>query len=415
MAPINKVQFSKESGFDLRRAMELANLIEVAYDEYAVWDYRQTKLSTQPKKLPPTSFICSTEFVELAQTPVNPLEAMDSRDMQVIKPKESYGELDQFWQERTVKQYKRVENFWATEWWFLTLLDVPFLAKSFQQNLKESFQEIRNADSLTDLLQLAGQLPRNLLDNTANLVRDDQLFGFVAKSQTNPDEIFVVLRGTREQAEWFNNFRPRPKKFLEEQKEKFDDLGEVRNGFNRIYSEKREGSKNPTIEQTIIKLFENQQDFLKDGSKIFIAGHSLGSGLATLAALHISKIAQLKGVKTSINLYTFASPRVGDEIFAKNINTLEALDCYHIINSEDLIQSVPLPTTQVVDESILNSMNAVRKARTLWLRGFLETITNGQAGKHYQHIGIPIGFTTQTGTIAGNHNLTKTYREALRE
>jgi len=232
MDPINKVQFSKESGFDLKRAMELANLLEVAYDEYAVWDYRQTKRLSQ--ELPPTSFICSTEFVELAQTPVNPLEAMDSRDMQVIKPKEFYGDLDQLWQEKTGKQYNRVENFWATEWWFLNLLDVPFLAKSFQQNLKESFQEIRNADSLTDLLQLAGQLPRSFLDNTANLVRDDQLFGFVARSQTNPDEIFVVLRGTREQAEWFNNFRPRPKKILEEQKKKFGDLGEVRNGFNRI-------------------------------------------------------------------------------------------------------------------------------------------------------------------------------------
>jgi len=97
---------------------------------------------------------------------------------------------------------------------------------------------------------------------------------------------------------------------------------------------------------------------LKDGSKIFIVGHSLGSGLATLAALHITKITQLKAIKTSINLYTFARPRLGEEIFAKNINTLKALDCYHIINNEDLIQSVPLSTTQVVDESILNSMNA---------------------------------------------------------
>jgi hypothetical protein len=233
----------------------------------------------------------------------------------------------------------------------------------------------------------------------------------VAKSQTNPDEIFVVLRGTRESAEWFNNFRPVPKEFLEEQKDKFGDSGEVRNGFNRIYSEKNGGRK-PTIKETITKLFEERQDLLSHNSKVFITGHSLGAGLATLAALHISKIAEKQDIKASINLYTFASPRVGDETFANQFNTFPG---YRIINSEDLIQSVPLPTTQVVDDETFNSMSPTRKARTLWVRGILETITNGQSAKHYQHVGIPVTFTKQTGTIAGNHNLSKTYREALEE
>jgi hypothetical protein len=242
-------------------------------------------------------------------------------------------------------------------------------------------------------------------------VKDDQLFGFVARSQTNPNEIFVVLRGTREFAEWFNNFRPIPKRFLEEDQGKFGNLGEVRNGFNRMYSEKNGGRKS-TIKDTIAMFFEQRQDLLTDNSKIFITGHSLGAGLATLSALHISKIAKIKGVQTSINLYTFASPRVGDKTFAENLDTL---NCYRIINSEDLIQSVPLPTTRVVDEPTFASMSPARQARTLWVRGMLETITNGQAAKCYQHIGIPITFTKQTGSIAGNHNLAETYREALRD
>jgi predicted lipase len=286
------------------------------------------------------------------------------------------------------------------------------------KDLKELFQAVHEVDNLSDLLNLAKQFPKTLLDNTARLVRDDQLFGFIAKSKSNANEIFVVLRGTREQAEWFNNFRPVPKIFLEEQKNKFGDLGEVRNGFNRIYSEKREGSKKPTIKETITKLFENQQDLLTDGCKVFVSGHSLGAGLATLAALHIGKIADIKGVKTSINLYTFASPRVGDETFAKKFDELStsklnALQCYRIINSEDLIQAVPFPTTQVVDDAIFDGMNPAKKARTLWARGLLETITNGQSTKHYQHVGIPVTFTKQKGTISGNHNLTNTYRKAL--
>jgi len=60
-------------------------------------------------------------------------------------------------------------------------------------------------------------------------------------------------------------------------------------------------------------------------------------------------------------------------------------------------------------------MQPTQKARLIWFRGFLETITDAQSTKQYQHVGIPITFTNQMGTIAGNHNLTKTYREALRE
>lgn len=404
---IDKIQIPQNSGFEPNRAMELANLLEVAYDEYEVWDYRQAM--HLPEKLPPNEFICSTEFVDLSETTVALCERIDPKEIPGIEPKESYGELDEVWQTKTVKRYERIAHLWATEWWWLNLLDFPFLSNSFTHDLGQLFQSVKEVDGLKGLIQFARQLPKNLLDNVSNWVRDDQLFGFVAKSQTNPDETFVVLRGTRESAEWFNNFRPVPKKFLEEQKDKFGDSGEVRNGFDRIYSENNKG-KNLTIKETITKFFGEQQDLLKPNSKVFVTGHSLGAGLATLAALHISKIAESKGIKASIILYSFASPRVGDETFAQKFN---AVSGYRIINSEDLVQSVPLPTTQVVDDATFNTMSSTRKARTLWVRGVLETITNGQSAKHYQHVGVPITFTKQTGTVAGNHNLSKTYREAL--
>ncbi|MBD0346278.1 MAG: hypothetical protein ICV63_15940, partial [Coleofasciculus sp. Co-bin14] len=57
MTPIDKVQIPQDSGFDPNRAMELANLLEVAYDEYEVWDYRQTNLANEPIKLPPQELI----------------------------------------------------------------------------------------------------------------------------------------------------------------------------------------------------------------------------------------------------------------------------------------------------------------------------------------------------------------------
>jgi hypothetical protein len=54
----------------------------------------------------------------------------------------------------------------------------------------------------------------------------------------------------------------------------------------------KNGGKNLTIKETITKLFEERQDLLNHNYKVFITGHSLGAGLATLAALHISKIAE---------------------------------------------------------------------------------------------------------------------------
>ena len=80
-----------------------------------------------------------------------------------------------------------------------------------------------------------------------------------------------------------------------------------------------------------------------------------------------------------------------------------------------MIQTVPLPTTQIVDKETLKGMSDKKQARFLSFRSFLQKITIGQSQKAYQHIGIPVTFTKQTDSIAGNHNLTNTYREALRK
>ncbi len=412
MTPIDKVQIPQNSGFDPNRAMELANLLEVAYDEYEVWDYRQTNLANELIELPPKELVGSSDFVDLSKTTVAlPAEPTDMKQ-EIVK--NSYGSLNSRW--HNPKQYERVDNFWFSEWWWLSLLDGDFLLKFFTQ-----------------------QVGRELLTTLAERVVDEQLFGFVSRSTIDSDEIFVVFRGTREQTEWINNLRAVPQQFLKN--EGFDDLGEVRNGFNRIYSERndvhsqgseffkklnkfnflgifnrRSGNQNRrklTPQETITQLFYERNDLLTANSKIFITGHSLGAGLATLAALHISEIAKNKGIDTSINLYTFASPRVGDETFATCFDAIPS--CYRVINSEDLIQAVPLPTTQVIDPPTFNSMKPAKQKHVLFVRDILNKISGGQAEKHYQHVGIPITFTKQTGTVAGNHNLTVIYREALKD
>lgn len=369
MYPINKVQIPKYSSFDAEIAMELANLITVAYDEYEVWDgqgKRSDKLPLHPIK-------SSKNFVSL---PVDQLEG--------IKVDGLYGRLDQFWhQTDQTTTYERLNNFWFPQWWWGEVLNPQNVWQLLQSNVQDIFKNLKE------------------------LVSEDQIFGFIARSASESNKFVVVFRGTREAAEWFNNFRPIPKPFLS--KDRFGNLGEVRNGFNLIYSSK-EGRKSEhlSIQKTIENFFDEQD--IKNDSQIFVTGHSLGAGLATLAALHLQKLAEKKGIQPFIQLYSFASPRVGDKTFAEHFDGIKS---FRIINSEDLIQSVPLPTTKIVDQKTFSSMSPAKKARFISFRQFLKGITGGQSEKCYQHVGLPITFTQQTGTIAGNHNLTKTYREAI--
>lgn len=397
----NQIHFSESSGFDRKRAIELANLIEVAYSEFETWHSDQTYLPSQ-------DILGCEEFVDLE------MKVEPSTD----KFKASNNRLDQFWRTKTAKEYDRLENFWATEWW-LNLASMTLLSQELQSELKKYFETCDQREESNVLIKFLvenfGEGLLHTFTDLKNLVIDAPLFGFMARAKQNPSDIFIVFRGTREEAEWINNFKPMPKFFLQKAGEQ--ELGEVRNGFNNIYAEKNLGDK-PTIKETIGSCLSSP-NFWQNTNRIFITGHSLGAALATLASVHIQQLAKevvkKGGNCPSIYLYTFASPRVGGSKFAENFDDSEAIkiDSYRIFNTEDIVPSLPFPTTQIVDEAILKGMQPDQIARLLFFRGFLEKITGGQSIKKYQHVGLPVPFTNETGTIAGNHNLTKTYREAL--
>ncbi|MBJ7899744.1 MAG: hypothetical protein GC158_07465 [Cyanobacteria bacterium RI_101] len=396
--------------------MELANLISVAYNEYEVWDSNEDL--QDPQKLP-TVITGSSDFADL-QT--NTLECQKEAGKNT-----NFTKLDKLW--KTSKKYDRLESFFFPQWWWFELLEPDHRQELLRTDIREFWEEIKD------------------------IVTTDQVFGFIARSQDNPRQLFVVFRGTREGAEWFNNFRPKPQPFLPELSQELGvDLGEVRNGFNLIYTAARTQNilekfldrlnffsiplldsfanqlqkkvtqffadqdtipSQTVIEQFFTDYFQNNPEAAE--TEIYITGHSLGAGLASLAALHIQKLAEKHQVSPAIKLYTFASPRVGNETFASHFDPPHSLKSYRIINSEDLIQSVPLPTTELIDDETRKGMSAGGLERLARFKEFLERLTKGQSQKHYQHIGVPVTFTQQTGTIAGNHNLTNTYRRALVE
>jgi len=70
---------------------------------------------------------------------------------------------------------------------------------------------------------------------------------------------------------------------------------------------------------------------------VYVTGYSLGAALATLAAFHIQK----KFPSTHVTMYNFASPFIGDRMFAKAYNATVP-DSHRIVHDGDLVPRLRL-------------------------------------------------------------------------
>ena len=279
-------------------------------------------------------------------------------------------------------------------------------------------------------------------------VPDVDRFGFIAErvNQDNEKLIFVVFRGTREPEEWFVNFQFKQLSFLKRHLEDKSDL-EISLGFNKIYTDYRPGildgeklinkvlnkysrsidekarqrslKKYPDVHElhkkTILETVEEcfKSEFIEKDQKpnrIYVTGHSLGAALATISALHLAKLLNIdlstEKTKPRIFLYTFASPRVGNQKFVKECSN--RFRAYRIANSEDIVPGVPPGTFRILGEEMLPS-TALSK-----LNNALKFLTRGTTDDTYEHVGYPTSFTCQLGGISSNHNMNATYCSALR-
>ncbi len=143
-------------------------------------------------------------------------------------------------------------------------------------------------------------------------------------------------------------------------------LGKVHDGFVQTY-------------EIFRKAINDGLNRIGTRGRLFIAGHSLGGALATIAAPDISAHTPFR----LPSVYTFASPRVGDRIFAAEYNKEFKGKSFRIVNTCDVVPSMPLPVP------------------------FLKLI-----GGFFTHVETPIDFTTQEEDIEKNH-LIVTYLRAL--
>ncbi|WP_024750326.1 lipase family protein [Crocosphaera subtropica] len=150
--------------------------------------------------------------------------------------------------------------------------------------------------------------------------------GFVL---TSPDNNIIVFRGTQTRVEWLNNFTALQKDYTDPNTDQY--FGRIHEGFIKNYLR---------IVNPLPKTIAEQLD---PTIPCYITGHSLGASLATLAALDIAL--QVPQLKPQIQLYTYASPRVGDPTFAK-LHSRHIPNSYRVVNLADIIAFMP-PTQSI--------------------------------------------------------------------
>ena len=78
-------------------------------------------------------------------------------------------------------------------------------------------------------------------------------------------------------------------------------------------------------------------DAARGHRKLWITGHSLGGALATLATAKL----RLELAQPVNGLYTYGSPRVGNEEFARNFDADFYYQYYRMVNNNDVVPRIP--------------------------------------------------------------------------
>ncbi len=183
-------------------------------------------------------------------------------------------------------------------------------------------------------------------------------FGFVLSSKNHN---IIVFRGTQRTIEWVLNINA----VYATNDRKVASLlsGAIHPGFSAIYSN--------ISDQTL-----QAAKKLNPSVPCYLSGHSLGAAIATLAAIDIA--VNIPRLQKQVQLYSYASPRVGDRVFAREHNRVVP-NSYRVVNLADAITLVPFTV-------------------------FFKT--------EYVHVGEEWAFLAQNGDVMPNH-VVDTYKSAI--
>jgi Lipase (class 3) len=206
-------------------------------------------------------------------------------------------------------------------------------------------------------------------------------YGLLAQHTSNPNEFVLAIRGTSNLTEWFDDITSMALVPL-------SGWGQVSYGFNRIYQTLRivdeaasaaltatpaPTQPTGTFAQQVAAAVQKHAALAKPQDRtaleaaaapmsIEVTGHSLGAALATL---YVAENAAGGHVTTPL-LCTFASPRVGDSVFAARFDQL-GIASWRIVNELDIVPKLPaIGFTHVATEYSYTSGSSVDWSLACW-------------------------------------------------
>jgi hypothetical protein len=202
-------------------------------------------------------------------------------------------------------------------------------------------------------------------------------YGFIAHSNQPPDEAVLAIRGTSNGVEWWDDanslgMTPFP----------VQNCGNVGLGFEKIYATMEvvevpaaTGVAAPASLKGVGSFSAQVSEHLKrraraisataapSPSPIVVAGHSLGAALATYYAAENALLHKIPNP----GLWTFASPKVGDQGFVDAFNRL-GLTSWRIVDKQDIVPHLPpgLFYEHVNTEKLYDSDGVVKPSFGCW-------------------------------------------------
>jgi hypothetical protein len=146
--------------------------------------------------------------------------------------------------------------------------------------------------------------------------------------QNNNGNVVIAIRGTEGIWEWFHDAM-----FLLVPCPIDRSIGFTEDGFSTIYRSMRLAQGAPTPLRSAIASYP----FPTPVTSVTVCGHSLGGALATLLAFDLAA-----NTNFNVTVYTYASPRTGDPLFAANYNHV-VQNSFRIANRADIVPKMPFP------------------------------------------------------------------------
>ena len=239
----------------------------------------------------------------------------------------------------------------------LVHLDNPFHIDTIK-NIEDFQLSAKPIPSCLEWIRLCYIFSKNnelITPDIVELVASFQELCYVFKDvETN--KLFIIFRGTLSIEDIISD--------LNNTQTVFHDNLYVHSGFLTVY----------------MKMQTDLMGLLKtlSPSSVMITGHSLGGALAMILTADILAKTDWKPI-----VYTFGCPRVGDGNFVQYLHS-KKLECYRVINYEDVVPQFPLPVT---------------------LR-----MLNPRKPFFFEHYGTVIAFSQNLKSLSNNHSIFTYYQ-----